>query len=151
MNECLLALCLALGVADRAPSPARTVGTLEPVATTTLRLERPSPSPVALADTVPAPRPRTQPAQPRDRLFGEDKWTHFFASFLVTSLSASGARAAGLEREASLAVGAGVSLGLGIAKELTDRGNPRATPSLLDVAWDAAGTGAGVVVAAQAF
>ncbi len=85
-----------------------------------------------------------------DRLFGEDKLKHFFTSFVATSLASSGAWMAGLDRETSLYVGAGVGFGIGIAKELRDRNQEGETASFLDLAWDAAGVGAGIALAAQA-
>jgi uncharacterized protein YfiM (DUF2279 family) len=91
-----------------------------------------------------APRP------PRDAWLGEDKFKHYFVSFLVTSLAASGARAAGANHRASLAIGAGTGAGVGVAKELMDRRRPDSVPSFRDLAWDLAGVGTGVVVAAQA-
>lgn len=135
MNECLLAICLAL--AGPAPDARLAVSWTEPALA------------AAAADTTPRPR-RGAAEAPRDRLFGEDKWTHFFTSFILTSLSATGARAAGLDRDASLLVGAGVGAGLGIAKELRDVRDPMGDASFLDLAWDLAGTGAGVAAAAQA-
>lgn len=87
---------------------------------------------------------------PRDPALGEDKFKHFFTSFLVTSLAASGARAAGLDADEALIVGAGVGTGVGVWKELRDRGTPGAQSSALDLAFDLAGVGAGVAVVHQA-
>ena len=92
---------------------------------------------------------REAPPPARDRWFAEDKLKHFVASFIVTSLAGSGARAAGLEHGASLAVGAGVGMAVGVLKEARDLSDPRATASLRDLAWDAAGVGAAVAVLAQ--
>ncbi|MDB4952176.1 MAG: putative periplasmic lipoprotein [Gemmatimonadetes bacterium] len=92
----------------------------------------------------------TAPHPPADRWIGEDKWKHYFVSFVVTSLAASGARAAGAGRSGSLYVGAGAGVAAGAYKEMRDRHTPGATPSLRDFAWDLAGVGTGVVVAAQA-
>jgi uncharacterized protein YfiM (DUF2279 family) len=91
----------------------------------------------------PAPRPA-------DRWLGEDKWKHYFVSFVVTSLVASGARAAGAGDHGSLYAGAGAGVAAGAIKELSDRRRPGSTPSLRDFAWDLAGVGTGVAVAAQA-
>jgi uncharacterized protein YfiM (DUF2279 family) len=92
----------------------------------------------------PAPRPA-------DRWIGEDKLKHYFVSFLVTSLAASGARAAGAGRRATLYAGAGTGAALGVLKELDDRRHPAtSSPSFRDLAWDLAGVGTGVAVAAQA-
>lgn len=90
------------------------------------------------------------PKQPRDRFFGEDKFQHFFTSFLVTGLSAGVARLAGADRETSLYVGAGTGMAIGVTKELMDSRNPNETASLLDIVWDAGGVGAATAVAAQA-
>jgi uncharacterized protein YfiM (DUF2279 family) len=92
-----------------------------------------------------APAPR-----PADRWIGEDKLKHFFVSFFVTSLAASGARAAGAGDRAVLYSGAGAGVALGVLKELNDRRHPAtSSPSLRDLAWDLAGVGTGVAVAAQ--
>jgi uncharacterized protein YfiM (DUF2279 family) len=85
-----------------------------------------------------------------DRLFGEDKFQHFFVSFLATSLAASAARAAGAERSTVLWTGAGAGAAAGVAKELLDARNAAHTASLLDLAWDAGGIALGTVIVAQA-
>lgn len=90
------------------------------------------------------------PDPPRDRVFGEDKWKHFFTSFIVTSLAATGARAAGAGDDASLVIGAGVGTGVGAAKEIMDRRGRGGIPSVLDFAWDVAGVAAATAVGAQA-
>ncbi|HEX6749820.1 MAG TPA: hypothetical protein VF092_21185 [Longimicrobium sp.] len=90
------------------------------------------------------------PKQPRDRLFGEDKFQHFFVSFIATSLAAGGARLAGADHRTSLYVGAGTGAAIGVAKELMDARNPDETASVLDLAWDLGGVGFATAVAAQA-
>lgn len=84
------------------------------------------------------------PQLPPIRWFGEDKLKHFFASFVLSSVSASASRAAGLDHRESLAVGAGVGAFGGVLKEVQDRrrGGPFSGTDLL---WDAAGVGAAVV------
>jgi uncharacterized protein YfiM (DUF2279 family) len=89
-----------------------------------------------------------QPEVP-DRFFGEDKFQHFFVSFLVTSLSASGARLAGLDENTSLWVGAATGTAVGVAKELRDTRTEGETGSFLDFVWDMGGVGAATVVVAQ--
>jgi putative lipoprotein len=85
------------------------------------------------------------PQEPPDRWFGEDKLRHFFASFVATSLSASAARAAGLDVRTSAAVGAGFGAATGAWKEIRDaRG--AGDPSLRDAVWDAAGVGGAYAV-----
>ena len=92
---------------------------------------------------------RTAAAQPEDRWFGEDKVKHFVTSFIVTSLASSGARAVGLDNDASLLVGAGTGAGLGLWKEWSDRNAEGHTASVRDIVWDLAGVGAAAVVQAQ--
>jgi uncharacterized protein YfiM (DUF2279 family) len=87
--------------------------------------------------------------QTRDRWISEDKAKHFFAAFVVTSISAGAARAVGLEPAASAWVGAGVGATAGAWKELRDRKVPDATVSLKDAAWDLAGVGAATVLLRQ--
>ncbi|HYH79936.1 MAG TPA: hypothetical protein VEX86_09060 [Longimicrobium sp.] len=90
-----------------------------------------------------------EPEKPVDRFFGEDKFQHFFTSFLVTGLSGGVARLAGADRATSLWIGAGTGIAIGTAKELMDARNPAETASVLDIVWDAGGVGAATAVAAQ--
>lgn len=89
------------------------------------------------------------PPQEIDRWFAEDKYKHFVASFVVTSLAASGARAAGLSRDASLIAGGAVGGAAGVWKEWRDARTPDGVASVRDAVWDAAGVGAALVVAHQ--
>lgn len=86
---------------------------------------------------------------PRDRWISEDKLKHFFASFAVTSIAASGARAAGASVDQSVWVGAGTGASLGVWKELRDHGRSGETASLRDLVWDFAGVGAASAVLLQ--
>ena len=88
--------------------------------------------------------------KPADRFFGEDKFQHFFTSFLATSLAASGARLAGANHDTSLLIGAGTGATIGLAKELHDARNPAETASVLDLVWDAGGVAFATVLVAQA-
>lgn len=81
------------------------------------------------------------PPPPPDPWFGEDKLKHFFTSFVVTSLSASGVRMVGIEPRASLWVGAGVASGAGVYKELSDA-RTGSTFSYRDLLWDFGGIAA---------
>ena len=87
--------------------------------------------------------------QPPDRFFGEDKLKHFITSFVVTSLAASGARAAGLDTDASVWVGVGTGTTVGLLKEASDLRREGATASLYDVVWDLGGVGAAALVSAR--
>jgi uncharacterized protein YfiM (DUF2279 family) len=86
--------------------------------------------------------------QPRDRFFGEDKWKHFFTSFFATSLAASAARLSGMDTEASVLVGAGAGLSLGVAKEVVDLRRPEARfgASVNDMVWNLGGVGTAAVI-----
>ena len=93
----------------------------------------------------------SQPGQTRaEPFFGEDKLKHFFTSFAVTALSASGVRALGVDHDTSLLIGMGTAAALGVGKELRDRNDVRASASLLDLTWDAAGIGAAAVIVDRA-
>jgi uncharacterized protein YfiM (DUF2279 family) len=87
--------------------------------------------------------------EPADRWLAEDKWKHFFTSFVATTLAASGARAAGLDARGSLVAGVGVGVGVGVWKEVRDHRLPGGRASVRDLAWDAAGVGAAAVVVSQ--
>lgn len=89
-------------------------------------------------------------AAPDDRWLAEDKFKHFFNSYVVTVLGAAGARAAGLDARQSLAVGAGVGAAAGVWKEIRDARTPGGSASVRDLVWDFAGVAAAVAVGAQA-
>jgi uncharacterized protein YfiM (DUF2279 family) len=86
---------------------------------------------------------------PRDRWFGEDKLRHFFASLVVTSISASAARAAGFDHDQSLAAGVGVGVAAGVWKEIRDHRRPGGSASVRDLVWDLAGVAAAAAVFQQ--
>ena len=85
-------------------------------------------------------------AADEDDFWGRDKALHFGVSVALASgtyaLSASFFEA----RYPPLLLGAGVSLGLGIGKELADLAG-FGTPSWKDLAWDVIGTVTGLAVA----
>jgi uncharacterized protein YfiM (DUF2279 family) len=85
------------------------------------------------------------PTQPREPFFAEDKFKHYFASFVITSLAASGARVAGLKHSESIAVGAGFGAAGGLIKEIQDERRGQFF-SVRDMLWDLAGIGTAVVV-----
>ena len=87
--------------------------------------------------------------QPPDRFFGEDKLKHFVTSFIVTSLAASGARAAGLDDNTSMWVGAGAGATAGVLKEISDLNREGSQASLYDIVWDLGGVGAAAAVNAR--
>ena len=90
----------------------------------------------------------TTPPQPPDPFFGEDKIKHFVTSFVVGSISMSGARAAGLNRSDAILAGAGFTVAIGVAKEINDSRRGQFF-SVRDLLWDIAGTGAGAALLSQ--
>lgn len=89
-----------------------------------------------------APAARAQP----DPWFGRDKALHFGAT---AGLSVGGYAAARLtldDRNTALAVGAGIAMGAGIAKELADLAGA-GDASWRDLTWDAVGTATGLAFA----
>jgi putative lipoprotein len=86
------------------------------------------------------------PIRLTDRWFGEDKLKHFAASFVVSSLAASGARAWGADRDTRVGIAIGVGATAGVGKEVADRraGGPF---SFRDLVWDAGGITAAALVA----
>jgi uncharacterized protein YfiM (DUF2279 family) len=86
---------------------------------------------------------------PRDAWFGEDKLMHFAAAFAATTLSASAARATGLEAGSSAVVGAAVGGGFSIWKEIHDHRRPDGFFSYRDLVWDAGGIATATLVMRQ--
>jgi uncharacterized protein YfiM (DUF2279 family) len=87
----------------------------------------------------------SSPPKVPDPWFAEDKLKHYFTSFVVTSLAASGARVAGLDRSPATVAGAGLGVAAGLYKELRD---PRTGGffSVRDLLWDIAGVGSAAAV-----
>ena len=75
-----------------------------------------------------------------DSWFGVDKVKHFFMGAFVQSVAYSAVRASGGSHDASLAGAAAITAGVSIGKELWDA-HSGGTPSVRDLAWDAAGAG----------
>ena len=119
MNELARAVLVALGML--APEP--------PNATpdTALRLAEAPPAVVAVV----------APGPPADAWLGEDKFRHFWASYVVTSFGFAAAVAAEQDRDAALTIGIGVGAAAGVAKELYDR--RRTIFSVRDLVADALG------------
>lgn len=85
------------------------------------------------------------PAAARDAWLGEDKVRHFMMSFGITTLGYGAARAAGVETATARLAAVTGSGAAGVAKEVRDLsvGGPF---SVRDLAWDIAGTAAGLLV-----
>lgn len=143
----LLAAPVALA-AQVAPTP-RFVAPAEahaapPIAATTRGLPA-LPIAAPASAVLPVPYLRAAP----DAWFAEDKARHLFASLALTAVAFGGATTVGMEwPEAGIAAGA-VAGAAGLAKELSDRARGRSF-SVRDLVWDAAGVGAGLVLAERA-
>lgn len=88
------------------------------------------------------------PRRPDDHWFARDKALHFTASALIQSLGHSVLRANGRSYRDASWTAAGLTLGVGVAKELWDRRDGRYF-SVKDLTADAAGTGTGAIVMRQ--
>lgn len=83
--------------------------------------------------------------QDPDPWFAPDKALHFTFSAGLAGLGYGGAALVTEDRGVRLAVGGGVALAAGIAKELLDL-TGLGHPSWKDLAWDVAGTAVGLVI-----
>ena len=88
------------------------------------------------------------PRVPPDRWFARDKALHFTASALIQSLGHSVLRANGHAYRDAAWTAAGITMSIGVAKELWDRHDGRYI-SLKDLTADAAGAGTGAVLMRQ--
>ena len=85
----------------------------------------------------------------RDSWFAMDKLKHFFMSAFIESVSYSALQAMRVDHRAAMGGAIGITLGLGVARELHDRRVPGNIFSVRDLTWDALGTGAGAVLTAH--
>lgn len=85
---------------------------------------------------------------PEDAWFGRDKLYHFVGSALIQGAGHSLARSAGLSYRDAVWAASGLTLTVGVSKELHDRAAGRFF-SWKDVAADAAGGGTAAVVVHQ--
>lgn len=83
----------------------------------------------------------------RDPWLREDKAQHLFMSFALTTMTFGAARAAGLDARAAMPIAAGVTLAAGVGKEIHDKRSGRFF-SIRDLAFDVAGVGLGLTLAA---
>jgi uncharacterized protein YfiM (DUF2279 family) len=89
------------------------------------------------------------PVQRDDGWFSSDKAKHFFTSAFLESFVYSAVRATRVSKEGSLMTASVVTLGVGVGKELYDRGSG-GDPSFKDLTADAAGIGAAAALMHQA-
>lgn len=85
---------------------------------------------------------------PEDPWFGRDKLYHFVGSAVMQGAGHSLGRAAGLDYREAAWTAAGLTLTVGVAKEVHDRADGRFF-SWRDLTADALGGGVGAVVARQ--
>lgn len=83
--------------------------------------------------------------QPSDRWLGRDKLYHFAASAVIHSTTHAVLRANGHGYRDAAWTAAGVTVTIGVAKELWDRHSGRVV-SYKDLVADAAGTGTGAIL-----
>jgi len=84
-----------------------------------------------------------------DAWIAEDKIKHAAMSFAVTAFVQAGVRSAGVQTGTAVPISAAVAGIAGIGKEVHDR-RKGGSFSVRDLAWDAAGIIAGVLVTSQA-
>jgi uncharacterized protein YfiM (DUF2279 family) len=82
----------------------------------------------------------------RDSWFGVDKIKHFFMSAFIESLTYSALQAARANHRAAMGGAIGVTMAVGVGREIHDSRNPKNHFSLKDLSWDAIGTTAGAVL-----
>ena len=89
--------------------------------------------------------PASQPARPEDAFFGTDKVKHFFIAGFVETMAFAGAQAAGSGRSTARPVAIGTVTAVSLGRELYDR-RRKGLFSVRDLAWDALGAGAALLV-----
>jgi uncharacterized protein YfiM (DUF2279 family) len=82
----------------------------------------------------------------QDGWFGIDKLKHFFMSAFIESVTYSALQAAKVKHRPALGSAIGVTMAVGVARELHDRRVPGNLFSVRDLTWDAIGTTAGAVM-----
>jgi len=82
----------------------------------------------------------------QDAWFGIDKLKHFFMSAFVESVAYSALQAAHVNHSAALGGAIGVTMAVGVGRELHDRRVPGNLFSVRDLTWDALGAAAGAAL-----
>jgi uncharacterized protein YfiM (DUF2279 family) len=80
-----------------------------------------------------------------DPWFGVDKMKHFLLAAFVQNVGYGAVRATGASHNASLLAATAATAGISVGKELWDK-HAGGTPSVRDLAWDAAGAGAATLL-----
>jgi uncharacterized protein YfiM (DUF2279 family) len=84
-----------------------------------------------------------------DGWFGMDKIKHFFVSAFIESVTYSALQAARVNHRAALGGAIGVTMAVGVAREIHDKRTPGNIFSVRDLTWDAVGATAGAVLLSQ--
>lgn len=80
-----------------------------------------------------------------DKWLGEDKWKHFMISGFISSFTYKFFRDGfNNKKEDSILFSSGITLSLGIGKEIKDRRKPKGRFSYKDLVFDVLGTGLGI-------
>jgi len=82
----------------------------------------------------------------QDAWFGVDKLKHFFMSAFIESVTYSALQAAKVRHRPALGGAIGVTMAIGVGRELHDRRIPGNLFSVRDLTWDALGATAGAVL-----
>jgi uncharacterized protein YfiM (DUF2279 family) len=90
-----------------------------------------------------------QTAVVRDSWFSPDKIKHFFMSAFIESVTYSALQAARVNHRPALSGAIGVTLAIGVGREIHDKRTPGNIFSVRDLTWDAVGATAGAVLLAQ--
>ena len=84
-----------------------------------------------------------------DAWLGLDKLKHFFMSAFIESVMYSALQAAHANHRAALGGAIGVTMAVGVGKEIHDKRTPGNIFSVRDLTWDAVGATAGAVLLTQ--
>lgn len=96
----------------------------------------------SLLVTTPVEAQRVKPADP---VFGVDKVKHFFIAGFVESMSFAGMQAAGSSRSTAKTTAITAAAIVSVAREVHDK-KKKGLFSVRDLAWDAIGAGAALLV-----
>jgi uncharacterized protein YfiM (DUF2279 family) len=90
-----------------------------------------------------------QAAVVRDSWFSPDKIKHFFMSAFIESVTYSALQAARVSHRPALGGAIGVTMAIGVGREIHDKRTPGNIFSVRDLTWDAVGATAGAVLLSQ--
>ena len=108
-------------------------------------------APFANKDTSKIKSPEFQiTASEKDPWFGKDKFDHFLTSaFLISFFYHAGRSQMSWSGTQTANISAGITLGIGLGKELWDKKSKRGHPSWRDIAADFLGAGLGYLICVQ--